>query len=292
MNIVWLDQANCQNPSLVGNKAANLSRLYADYLVPPGFCLTVTALTEHANIGELNETVTDAPTFAPALYTELAMAYRRLSIHCGEVEMAVAVRSSAADEDSSGASFAGQHKTYLNVTGIDAIAFAAAKCLRSARSTNALEYRRLSRLALDNIQLAVLVQKQIIAESSAVVFSADPLMGRDKIIINSAWGLGKSIVDGLVNPDSYAIRKSDFKIISRQIAEKNIMTVPDSTGTLEVEPPSASRNAPALTDYQVIELARTAARLEKDMGWPVDVECAYKEEKLYLLQCRPITVRI
>lgn len=291
MNIVWLTQAECRNQNLVGNKAANLSRLYANHLIPPGFCITVEAVSKYMNSIQLDENMTDPAVLPSPLYTELETATQSLSRHCGEAETAVAVRSSAVDEDTNFASFAGQYKTYLNVTGVDSIAAAAMGCLRSVSSTRALEYRRLRGLPLDDIQLAVLVQRQIFAQSAAVVFSVDPLNGLDEIIINSAWGLGKSVVDGLVTPDTHVVRKSDLKIISRHIAMKHIMTVPHLGGTLEVESSSTSRSAPALNDRQVIELARTAIQLEEFMGWPVDVECAYERENLYLLQCRPVTVR-
>jgi len=120
----------------------------------------------------------------------------------------VAVRSSALDEDGAGASFAGQHETYLNVVGAAAVAEAVARCWASVRSSRALEYRRRQGFPLDGARIAVLVQQLIPADVSSVVFSANPVTGsRDEVMINASWGLGESIVGGTVTPDTYVVRR-------------------------------------------------------------------------------------
>jgi len=201
-----------------------------------------------------------------------------------------AVRSSAVDEDGATASFAGQHETYLNIVGADAIIEAVTRCWESARSERALEYRRKQRLSVERPQLAVLVQQLIVADVSAVIFSANPVTGnRDEIVINASWGLGESIVGGTVTPDTFIVRKSDLEIIQRMIADKQRMTVSAQRGTHEVEVPRFLRNQASLNDGQVLEMANLALTMESTMEHPVDVECAYAGGELYLLQCRPIT---
>jgi pyruvate,water dikinase len=205
-------------------------------------------------------------------------------------ELVVAVRSSAVDEDSADASFAGQHETYLNIVGPDAIIQAVAKCWESARSERALAYRRRQGLSAERPQLAVLVQQLVAADTSAVVFSANPVTGsRDEIMINASWGLGESIVGGTDTPDTYTVNKSDHTITSRTIADKQRMTVSVPGGTDEVDVPRFLRTTPSLSDEQVTEMAEMALTLEQAMEYPVDIECAYAGGKLYLLQCRPIT---
>jgi len=201
-----------------------------------------------------------------------------------------AVRSSAVDEDGAGASFAGQHETYLNIVGADAILQAVTRCWESARSERALEYRRQQGLSVERVQLAVLVQQLIASDVSAVVFSANPVTGnRDEVMINASWGLGESIVGGTVTPDTFIIRKSDLAVVDCQIAEKQRMTVSIPGGTQEVDVPRFLRNEASLSAEQEVAIAQLAMSLELTMGHAVDVECAYAGGQLYLLQCRPIT---
>lgn len=292
--ILWLGESACHDQALVGGKVANLSRLAADHRVPPGFCLTTAAYDQARSSGiRLHGPVAGAGDLPAALADSLAAAYRTLAGRCGEAEPAVAVRSSAVDEDGVGASFAGQHETYLNIAGVAAVAEAVRRCWRSGQSERALEYRRHHGLAPDGARMAVLVQQLVVADASAVVFSANPVTGSgDEVVINASWGLGESIVGGTVTPDSYVVQKTDLAITARQIGEKGRMTVLVPGGTQEVAVPRLFQSRPTLEDAQVTSLARLALALEATMGWPVDVECAYHAGQLYLLQCRPITTAL
>jgi pyruvate,water dikinase len=209
---------------------------------------------------------------------------------CGVPDPSVAVRSSAVDEDGTSLSFAGQHETYLNIVGVDAVAETVVRCWTSVRTERALAYRRGQGVSAPTVQLAVLVQQLVPADAAAVVFSANPVTGsRDEVLINASWGLGESIVNGTVTPDTFVIRKSDLAVVSRDIAEKRRMTVLAPGGTQDVPVPRQQQRAPSIDDGQVVELARLGMALESTMGWPVDIECAYRGRELYLLQCRPIT---
>jgi len=276
MNLLWLGDPKSFDVTLVGGKAANLSRLAKlSHRVPDGFSLPVTVMDE-VNPQDLRDEITRA-------ISDL-MACHSLD------DFIAAVRSSAVDEDGATASFAGQHETYLNVIGADEILQAITRCWESARSERALEYRRQQGLSVERAQIAVLVQQLIASDVSAVVFSANPVTGnRDEVLINASWGLGESIVGGTVTPDTFAVRKSDMQITQRIIADKQLMTVSAPQGTHEVEVPHFLRNEASLNDEQIVEMAKLALTLEETMGHPVDIECAYANEKLYLLQCRPIT---
>ncbi|HEU5012474.1 MAG TPA: PEP/pyruvate-binding domain-containing protein [Roseiflexaceae bacterium] len=279
MKVLWLGDIDSRDPAHVGGKVANLSQLAAEYRVPPGFCLPASVL-DHASHGQ----------FPSPLCRALADAYDALAAQSGHAMPPVAVRSSAADEDGSTDSFAGQHATYLNIRGMDALVDAVQRCWASARTAQALDYRRQRGLATENIRLAVLIQHLIVADVSAVAFSTNPVTGnRNEIVINANWGLGESIVGGLVTPDTYIADKLDLGRIKHQIAAKRRMTVAYGDGTREVDVPRSLCAKPALTVAQVRAIAHLAQSLEQRMGWPVDVECAYRADHLYLLQCRPIT---
>jgi phosphohistidine swiveling domain-containing protein len=289
MEIVWLGDPACHAPALVGGKAANLSRIAGDYLVPPGFSLTVDFF-DHAESKGQRFQEDSSPTLPPALFEALASAYKRLAAQCGNAQLPVAVRSSAVEEDSYLASFAGAYETSLNVVGVDAIAAAVMRCYASARSPRAITYRRSRGLPMNDVRLALLVQQFVSADVSAVVFSADPMSGRgDEVVINANWGLGESVVAGRVTPDMYVVRKRDLAVVSRLTADKRVITIAAAVGTRDAAVPRVLRTRPVLDDPRAIEMAVLARDLEARMGWPVDVECGYREKRLHVLQCRPVT---
>ena len=261
--------------SQVGAKAAHLSRLATLHLVPPGFAVSAM------------EGGSDLP---PHLEDAIRRAYRELVAATRNPLTPVAVRSSAIDEDGAGASFAGQHDTYLNIRGEDAVIDAVLRCSSSALSAIALEYRQQRGLEVSRPLIAVLVQALVESVASAVVFSANPITGAlDEVLITSAWGLGESVVGGSVTPDLFVLKRPALQVIDRQIYSKDLMTVLAEGGTAEVDVPSELREPPSLDVSQVVEIGRLAQKLERAMGWPVDVECAIAYDELYLLQCRPIT---
>lgn len=285
--LLWLEQAACQQTTLAGSKAANLSRLAAKHRVPPGFCLTTEALAAYAS-PSLAETTTTLPTL---LQTRLADAYHQLARRSQRTNPSVAVRSSAVGEDGLSASFAGQYETYLNIVGTENLYQAVARCWSSAQNARVSAYRQQQGQAVSAGQMAVLVQQLIPADVSLVAFSANPVTGsRNEIMINATWGLGESLVSGTVTPDSYTVRKADLTVIQQQQAAKSVMTILATNGVSEVPVPRAMQQLPALTAAQIQEVSQLTLTLEQEMGWPVDIECAYQGGELYLLQCRPITV--
>lgn len=270
-SILWFGDRRCDDPAVVGGKAASLSRLSAMHPVPPGFVVAGTSATA----GDLNA------------------AYERLAELCGTGQPAVAVRSSAVDEDGERASFAGQHDTFLNVVGVERLQAAVARCRRSYTTTRAAAYRASRGLGHRAGRVPVLVQQLVVPDVSLVVFTANPATGdRREVVINACWGLGESIVDGTVTPDTYLVRRSDLAVTRRCIADKRQMTVAVPDGTREVAVPEFLRTRPALTARLAVEAARLALRLEATVGGPVDVEGVYRRDRLHLLQCRPITAGV
>jgi phosphoenolpyruvate synthase/pyruvate phosphate dikinase len=276
--VVWLGDADAGEVALVGAKVANLSQLANAYRVPLGFCVTAAAM-DNTNMD-----------VSVDLRPHIEHAYARLAQAAGEPTPAVAVRSSATDEDSAAASFAGQHDTYLNVRGADAVVQSIARCWQSLYAPRALEYRRQRGLSIDGARLAVLVQRLVRADASAVVFSTNPVTkSADEVVLTSTWGLGESLVGGSVSPDTFVMRKPDLEMVTRVIATKRRMTVPGDGGAYEIDVPLAQQAEPAVDDDQVRAAARLALEVEQLVGWPLDMECAWENRVLYVLQCRPIT---
>lgn len=274
--IRWLGDDDCHHHAIVGGKAASLSRLAALHAVPHGFAVSALPALQSA----IPETI----------IPRIRSAYGALGERCGVPEPAVAVRSSALDEDGSDASFAGQHDTYLNIRGHDAVLDAVARCIQSAASREALAYRQARGLAIDGVRIAVLVQELVPSDVSAVVFSANPVTGsRDEVMINSNWGLGESIVSGTATPDTFIIAKHSLEVTERYVAQKDRMTVTTAAGTTDVDVPAELREKSSLDDSQIAAMTRLALMLESALGHAVDIECAFARSNLYLLQCRPIT---
>ena len=284
MYIEWLGQPDCHLRSRTGGKASQLSRLAADYRIPPGYCVTATAFEQW------NTNAEQAQRLPEELRAALLAAYAVLGDLLGLSEPPVAVRSSSVEEDGSSFSFAGLYETVLNVVGGERLVAAVMSCWASARSERVRAYTTHNNLSASSA-MAVLVQELVAGDVAAVVFSMNPITGdAGEVVINANWGLGASIVNGTVDPDSYIVRKSDFDITSRNVAEKRLMTVPlRGGGVADVEVPKSRRSSTALRDGQIKEVAGLAVNLEKSIGRPIEIEATYRNEKLNLLQCRPIT---
>jgi rifampicin phosphotransferase len=261
MKTAFLGDEATHDAGIVGAKAATLSRLAGRFRVPAGFCLDATVFDQ------LGAAMAGDRTAAEALRSLVAEGHAALRTRTGRDDPAVAVRSSAIGEDGGETSFAGQHETVLDVRGVDAIVDAVLRCWRSAGSDRAAAYRRTHGITAPP-RVGVLVQELVPAESAAIAFSVDPVSGdRETLVIDATVGLGEAIASGTVTPDTYSVRKRDLAIVKRTV--------------------SGAR--PALDDDQVREVARLAQALEGESGAPVDVECAFAQGSLYLLQSRPIT---
>ena len=293
MLLTWLDHVTCQNSAISGGKAANLSRLAAAYPVPVGFCLTATAYTKWSPALQRRAEGEALPAELDAL---LATAYATLAQRSQAATPTVAVRSSAVGEDGQNASFAGQYETYLNVVGAAAVAEAVLRCWSSTQAQRVQSYqqRHGDHTSTANQPMAVLIQQLIVADCAFVAFSLNPLTGnRQEVLINANWGLGESIVSGT----AYIVRKSNGALLTQTIGDKQSMTVlgtgtgVTANGVQTVKVPRLLRQKPSLNADQIRQVAQLATQLEDTMGWAVDIEGAFQGERLYLLQCRPVSTR-
>jgi pyruvate, water dikinase len=201
---------------------------------------------------------------------------------------AVAVRSSAVGEDSAEHSFAGQHLTRLNVAAPDALLDAVRAVWRSGREAGALAYR--AHLGIAGApRVAVVVQTMIAAECAGVLFTRNPLDGSDERVIEAAWGLGETVVGGLVEPDRYRLERGG-QLREQVIGDKDVrITALPNGDTAEEAVEPRLRRAPCLDERRLRLLDALASRCEAHFPGAHDIEWAFAFGQRFLLQRRAIT---
>jgi pyruvate,water dikinase len=199
-----------------------------------------------------------------------------------------AVRSSAVGEDGASASFAGQHATILGVHDDRGLLDALRRVHASARGVAALAYR--ARLGVTGVpRIGAVVQQLVRADVAGVLFTRNPVTGADERVIEGSWGLGESVVAGLVTPDRARVTRAGA-ILERTAGEKDVMIVCTDDGGTREEPVAAHRIASqCLDDARIRALHALASRCEELFGADQDIEWAFAGERLYLLQSRAIT---
>lgn len=299
---------------VVGGKAATLARLAGlEFPVPAGFAVPVavyrawlgdgvadclqTAARLDADQGEaLNALHGDLLRRRPP--TGLVNALESLLDTPSWRGRACAVRSSAPQEDAAQASFAGIHRTVLNVTGADSLARAIVQVWASLWTPAAVAYRQRIGLPHEQAAMAVLVMPLVRAEAAGIAFSCDPASGRDdRLVVHANHGLGESLVDGEVAGDEAVLEVSrvdeTLSLVGYRIGAKRRRSVPRADGGTELLNASAEHAAArVLDDAQALRLGRLlrlAATALGDVGQPFDMEWAWDGERFWLLQARPVT---
>ncbi|MHC1593743.1 MAG: phosphoenolpyruvate synthase [Methanotrichaceae archaeon] len=314
--VVWLNEVGKDDVSIVGGKGASLGEMInVGAPVPDGFAVTAPAFRhfiDRSGIADdlfaslkvdvndpdaLNRAERDAKSIIfnaevpPDIEKAVKDRYLELCEREGE-EVFVAVRSSATAEDLPDASFAGQQDTFLNMRGADQVFEAVVKCWASLYGARAIFYRVEQGFDHEKVNISVTVQKMVNSEKSGVMFSSHPSTGEPEVMIEAAWGLGETVVSGSVSPDNYVVEREEMKILSKTIATKDIMAVRDpKTGkTIDAKPvPSEMRDKQVLSENEMLELAEQAVVLEKHYGIPQDIEWAFENDEMFILQSRPIT---
>lgn len=201
----------------------------------------------------------------------------------------VSVRSSATLEDMQGAAFAGQHETYLGVVGIDDVLIRIVDCYVSLWADRAVRYRFEQGFNTDDISMAVVVQRMVKATCAGVAFSAHPINGKiDQVLINSAFGLGETVVSGDGEIGQYTVDREGV-IIERHIGNKeNALLLVGSEAV--ITPLCVSEQVrSSLSDALIRNVASLAKQAELHFGFPQDIEWAVDDHGLHLLQSRPIS---
>ena len=325
---------------VVGGKNASLGEMFsqlttAGVRVPDGYATTAAAFRYFLQSNHLDEALValmrgldrkdyanlpETGRAARALFfkavlpsdlsTEILAGYRELG--AGK-PIAVAVRSSATAEDLPGASFAGQHESYLNIRGQAAVLEAVKNCYASLYTDRAIKYREDNGFAHADVALSVGIQKMVRADKAGagVGFTLEPESGfRDIIHLAAVWGLGENIVQGASTPDEYLLFKPSLRAGKRAIIQKicgekeRILVYADEAGgqtgevgvggqTANLYTPAGKREQWVLTDEEITELARWALTIEAHYGRPMDFEWAKDGEtgEIFIVQARPETVQ-
>ena len=309
--VLGLDEIDQTQSPLVGGKGANLGELsrIEGIRVPAGFCVTTDAFRrimtaapsidgqldrlsrldpdDRQAIGVLAAEIRRAVE-GVALPDDLASAISRSIARLGG-QAAYAVRSSATAEDLPTASFAGQQDTYLNVVGPAQILAHVSRCLASLFTERAVIYRLRSGFDQRKVEMAVVVQRMVDPQAAGIMFTADPVTSNRRVVsIEASFGLGEALVAGLVNPDVYTVR--DGGVVARSVAAKRLAVhALPAGGTRERAIEADRQEQPALTDAQIVRLARLGRRIEAHFGRPQDIEWCLADDGFHILQSRPIT---
>jgi pyruvate, water dikinase len=298
VTVLRFGDEECLDVAAAGGKGASLARMAAFGLpVPPGFVVHAGALAGSLVDGgaELRRAAREDRARAHALVAaaeiadELAAAVADAYADLGEGDHAVAVRSSACAEDSQEASFAGQQETYLHVRGASEVLARVRDCWASFFSERALFYRE-QRGSLDDLGMAVVVQRMVNADVAGVLFTIDPVQRRrDRMVVEAVFGLGEAVVSGQVTPDHFVLAR-DGTVKRERLAVQPLAVVSGTGGgTVERELSQDEGGAATLGADELRALARLGAELEDRLGAPQDIEWALEEGELYVLQCRPVT---
>lgn len=345
--VLRLDEVSMSDVALVGGKAASIGELTRalgplGVRVPCGFAVTAQAFRDmieaagatprlHALLDGLDKrdnaalaragaqarAIVSACPMPAAVEAALRSAWRALAQQCAESDLRVAVRSSATAEDLPHASFAGQHESFLNVAGEDAVVDAVRRCQASLFTDRAIAYRIDQGFDHFQVALSVAVMKMVRSDlaASGVAFTLDTESGHpDMVRIDAAWGLGEAVVQGSVDPDEFVVHKPTYRlgsrcVLSHRIGAKLTRVVLGAVGaagggpgggeSIVTEPvPEPDRLRPCLSDEDVLALAGMALRIEEHYSqraghWcPMDVEWAQDGPggPICIVQARPETV--
>jgi pyruvate,water dikinase len=308
--VLQFDEVCQGDAQLVGSKALRLAEMsQAGLPVLPGFCVTTTAYRAFLSHNGLEAAVVAGDEMA--VWARIAMADLPQAV-AGAILQAyaglygpVAVRSSATAEDNQDASFAGQYDTFLNVTGAEAVLDKVRACWAGLWSERALAYMREQGLDPFQADMGVVVQRQGRAQAAGVLFTLNPMTGREEqMMVEAAWGLGEAVVSGRVTPDRYVINAQERRVLTRDIANQSVVLVPGDGGGVREEPlPPEQYGRPVLGDEQLLELAELGYRVQAIYGYPQDIEWALLDADstssargmvpptrgFVLLQTRPLT---
>ncbi len=333
-SVVWFDEVGRDDVATVGGKNASLGEMVSNLAsrgvpVPPGFATTAEAYWRFVEANGLNDEIARrlddyqdgksslaetgsairgaflAADWPEDIAEAIRGAYEALSQRMGKQMGDVAVRSSATAEDLPDASFAGQQETFLNIRGTRELLAACRRCYASLFTDRAISYREAKGFDHLKVALSIGVQQMVRSDlaGSGVMFSIDPETGFDKlVVIDAAWGLGETVVQGAVDPDAYQVFKPLLEqphltpIIHKERGaklEKMIYAREGDDPTRVVPTSRAEQLSFVLTDEEILKLARWAVEIERHYGCPMDMEWAKdgRSGEMFIVQARPETVQ-
>lgn len=316
MYCVPLTSVTMADLASVGGKNASLGEMMSSLTttgvrVPDGFAITVQAYQETldasgltsrlrsaldaldtltlTNLSQVSERcralILEAP-LSDAMQEAVTRAYH--SIRTDTHDTPVAVRSSATAEDLPAASFAGQHDSFLNVTGVPDLLIAVKNCYASVFNARAIKYRIDNGVDHLKLGLSVGVQRMVRTDtgSAGVAFTIDPESGsRNVVYLTSTWGSGELIVQGAVVPDEIVLFKPSLRSQKSSILRRRRGSSEPTT--------DFGRNTLSISDSHAEALGRWCCAIEDHYGMPMDIEWARDglTNELFVVQARPETVR-
>lgn len=300
---------------LCGGKATNLGRLIRfGARVPPGYCITGEALERvlreagveeeiaglasgldfddfagvEAATGKIRDIIVRAP-IPGDLEQDIAARYGAM---ISDANRYVAVRSSVSVKNSAISSFPGMMDTYHYVLGARDVLARVRECWASLWTSRAAYLRHHKKIAHERGVIAPVVQLMVNADCAGVLFTANPITkSRGDCMIESNWGIGESVVSGRSMTDSYLLDKASGALRQKAIANKNLMVVMDDgqgQGRMEVPVPADKAGQPTLSEAQLGELCRVGRLIEEQFDFPADIEWAFQDGQLFILQARKI----
>jgi rifampicin phosphotransferase len=308
--VLGFEEIDQTQVAAVGGKGAHLGELsrIEGIRVPAGFCVTTDAFRRMADAPSIDEQLDRLARLRSfdrgairtlsaevrltlegiAIPDDLAAAITRSIAQLGE-RATYAVRSSATEEDLPTASSAGQQDTYLNVVGMASILRHVSRCWASLFTERAVTYRLRNGFDPRKVHMAVVVQQMVFPQAAGILFTADPVTSNRKVTsVEAVFGLGEALVSGRVNADVYKV--GDGEIAAKAIATKQIAVhASPGGGTQELAIEPERQEQPALTDAQVVQLARLGRRIEAHFGRPQDIEWCLVDDEFQIVQSRPIT---
>lgn len=319
--ICWFEDCSGVRSDDVGNKLSGLGRMLNDGVpVPTGFAITRQAY-EHfldstglrkqiQEMVEVSSPSADTRTLAgsvrerilhtampPDIKEAIGTAYEELARNIGQGSPEVAVRSSATAEDMPDASFAGLQDTFLGIAGIHQVLNSVQRCWASLFAERAVTYRLNMGYPLHEVSIAVGIQQMVAADTAGVLFTINPTTGNPfEMVIEANWGLGESVVQGLVTPDQYLVHKKSLDLVREEIGTKHVQVVRDRDGGTKIEEVLPEyRIVPCLKSHDLKLLADRGRSLETKYGTPLDIEWALSGvgtdngSFIHFLQVRPVT---
>lgn len=330
--IISFDALGKNDVALVGGKNASLGEMANNLKskgihVPNGFATTASAFQYFLQYNKLNQPLNDLflrldtkdfsnlsqigeqarmlirnAEIPSDFKAEIISAYKELCGNEGR-EVDVAVRSSATAEDLPTASFAGQHDSFLNISGAEDVVNAVHRCFVSLFNNRAIKYREDNGFEQMKVYLSAGVQLMVRSDlsSAGVIFTLEPESGfKDVIVISGVWGLGENIVQGAVTPDEFHVFKTTLQqnknaIISKKLGTKAktmVYSTTDKSSIVNTDTPEEKRKQWVLNDEEITQLASWSYTIEQHYKMPMDIEWAKDgiTGKLFIVQARPETV--
>ncbi|MEW6439995.1 MAG: PEP/pyruvate-binding domain-containing protein [bacterium] len=318
--IRWLCEIGLEDVGEVGGKAAHLGSLTrAGFPVPRGFSILAAAFdlfmeenrlrarasallgpADLKDLGGLRDRCESLRhVFLEAILPEpiervIRAAYGVLSAQEGSDLLPVSVRSSVTTPDLARTSFPGQMDTYHNIRDADALPVFVKRCWASVWSFGAVAHRIAIGLDPFFIRIAPVVQRFLPADAAGVLFTVNPLdASAPEMVIDACFGLGEAVVSGRFEQDRFVVGRNSTQVLSERIGRKARRIAADAgrgQGTRELAVPEEEAVRPCLRKEQILELAETGKAIERHFGAPQDIEWAYAEGSLHILQSRPARI--